>query len=641
MNTKQVEELTGISRQNIRYYERAGLLHPSREKGNAYRDYSMEDVDCLRMIKFLRMLDMPVEEVGKVLTGELPFEDAIKIQKEKLEEQQKLLQGAIEVCSQISREVEKEEDIKKFPVQEYLSRMEYEQRKVGGFAQFKDDYKKVVEAQSQKQFSCLYPEWIPSEKMLEEVLEELLGDVYQWERRNGKIYAAKENMVYEIQKKKIRNKRSGECSTLIIGNLLHPEYAMDYQIPRRRKEMMYGLHMLGRNIVRHKWKSCLNLGICMLVVILISLFYGNISSLEKQYQTLPKSMPVEAVICNETGSKQSGILIEEELTETLQNSKYVAEYEEQIVLQGSLPQKQDNRNYSVLGANRMDAFTDNEEQIQWEEGWDTDRFFKEENVCLADEVLLKNYNLKPGDKIELDLNYYTKSNLLNVQYRFLRLVPLKRVTLQIVGTYQSAELADGQNASQLFVSTDSVREWHRKEQIPYCASAVTFQVKEPQKLNAFKKEMQKEKILTVNPGAEDTYRGTAMMVFDSYYMEAATRLQRSLDLLHSFYPFVMLVLAVAGMIVSYLLIQSRRAEADLMRILGTGRYRIGTLFALEQIFLAVAGCVTGILLSVLSGVSVTGAELGMVGFFLFVYVIGTGISIEAMQTRRISVRKES
>ena len=34
LNTKQVEELTGISRQNIRYYERAGLLHPSREKEN-------------------------------------------------------------------------------------------------------------------------------------------------------------------------------------------------------------------------------------------------------------------------------------------------------------------------------------------------------------------------------------------------------------------------------------------------------------------------------------------------------------------------------------------------------------------------------------------------------------------------------
>ena len=35
MNTKQVEELTGMSRQNIRYYERMGLLEPARDDSNA------------------------------------------------------------------------------------------------------------------------------------------------------------------------------------------------------------------------------------------------------------------------------------------------------------------------------------------------------------------------------------------------------------------------------------------------------------------------------------------------------------------------------------------------------------------------------------------------------------------------------
>ena len=38
MNTKQAEELTGMSRQNIRYYERMGLLEPARDDSNAYRD---------------------------------------------------------------------------------------------------------------------------------------------------------------------------------------------------------------------------------------------------------------------------------------------------------------------------------------------------------------------------------------------------------------------------------------------------------------------------------------------------------------------------------------------------------------------------------------------------------------------------
>ena len=67
MNTKQAEELTGISRQNIRYYERQGLLEPARETGNAYRDYSEEDIRRLKLIKMLRMLDMPLKEIENIL----------------------------------------------------------------------------------------------------------------------------------------------------------------------------------------------------------------------------------------------------------------------------------------------------------------------------------------------------------------------------------------------------------------------------------------------------------------------------------------------------------------------------------------------------------------------------------------------
>ena len=58
MNTKQVEELTGLTRQNIRYYERQGLLEPARADENDYRDYSQKDVERLKLIKMLRMLDL-------------------------------------------------------------------------------------------------------------------------------------------------------------------------------------------------------------------------------------------------------------------------------------------------------------------------------------------------------------------------------------------------------------------------------------------------------------------------------------------------------------------------------------------------------------------------------------------------------
>ena len=42
MNIKQAEELSGVSRQNIRFYEREGLLYPDRNPENGYREYGEE-----------------------------------------------------------------------------------------------------------------------------------------------------------------------------------------------------------------------------------------------------------------------------------------------------------------------------------------------------------------------------------------------------------------------------------------------------------------------------------------------------------------------------------------------------------------------------------------------------------------------
>lgn len=165
--------------------------------------------------------------------------------------------------------------------------------------------------------------------------------------------------------------------------------------------------------------------------------------------------------------------------------------------------------------------------------------------------------------------------------------------------------------------------------------------KRSSELNAFKKEMQSKNVLSVDPGAEDTYQGNAMMVFDSSYIEAAGRIERSLELLRSFYPFIMLILAAAGAVSSYLLLQSRQMEADLMRILGTGSHTVSMMFTVEQIVLGLTGCIAGVVLSVVSGTSVAGREIWMIGVFLFAYIVGAVVAVKSMDAKRISVGKES
>ncbi|MDE7318096.1 MAG: MerR family transcriptional regulator, partial [Lachnospiraceae bacterium] len=43
MNIQELEKRTGITKQNIRFYERKGLLCPKRNTANNYREYTEED----------------------------------------------------------------------------------------------------------------------------------------------------------------------------------------------------------------------------------------------------------------------------------------------------------------------------------------------------------------------------------------------------------------------------------------------------------------------------------------------------------------------------------------------------------------------------------------------------------------------
>ena len=104
MRIKEVEDLVGITKKNIRFYEKEGLLSPGREMENSYRDYTEEDVRRLRVIKLLRKLDMPINGIADVLEGRIELSEALHLHALLLEEQQRGIANAQRVCRLISEE---------------------------------------------------------------------------------------------------------------------------------------------------------------------------------------------------------------------------------------------------------------------------------------------------------------------------------------------------------------------------------------------------------------------------------------------------------------------------------------------------------------------------------------------------------
>jgi DNA-binding transcriptional MerR regulator len=60
---QQMAIKTGLSADTLRYYEKLGLLAPSRDAGSNHRRYSNEDVAWLGFVLLLRSTGMPLETI--------------------------------------------------------------------------------------------------------------------------------------------------------------------------------------------------------------------------------------------------------------------------------------------------------------------------------------------------------------------------------------------------------------------------------------------------------------------------------------------------------------------------------------------------------------------------------------------------
>lgn len=58
---------TGVDVETIRYYEKEGLLPKPARSDNGYRSYGAAHLECLAFIRHCRALDLPLNEVRRLL----------------------------------------------------------------------------------------------------------------------------------------------------------------------------------------------------------------------------------------------------------------------------------------------------------------------------------------------------------------------------------------------------------------------------------------------------------------------------------------------------------------------------------------------------------------------------------------------
>lgn len=224
---KEAEALTGISRQNIRYYEKMGLLNPKRDAGNGYRKYDEEDIERLKAILLFRKLDMPLEEIHKLLDHEIDLQPALDTQKVYLQQEKQKLEAALAFCDTIQ-----EQDLAELDINRCLQEIEEQEKRGNIFADILQDYKAVAEMEKKRVFTFWPDDFCTTPRQMTDELCRYANE------NNLDLVITKEGMMPEFTLDGIeyRAVRMHGCYGMAIhAEMIHPE---DY-IPQGMSEKRY------------------------------------------------------------------------------------------------------------------------------------------------------------------------------------------------------------------------------------------------------------------------------------------------------------------------------------------------------------------------------------------------------------------
>ena len=237
MNIKQASEQSGVSAPNIRFYEKEGLLTPARRQGNGYRDYTAGDVRTLKLIRMLRMLDVPLPAIRAVLQGEQSLQQALQNQQTVLEQQAAHLAAARSFCAELVRQRPQAETL---DVDACLTRMEKPAVQGAFCSGWLQDYRTLAQVQHQRHFS-----FIPEGSI--NTPQEFTAALQTYAKANGmQLSLTKEGMYPEfsldgILYKAYRN--PGKYRDEICCDAASPEQ-LNTGLPSRRERQLQVLRIL-------------------------------------------------------------------------------------------------------------------------------------------------------------------------------------------------------------------------------------------------------------------------------------------------------------------------------------------------------------------------------------------------------------
>lgn len=355
----------------------------------------------------------------------------------------------------------------------------------------------------------------------------------------------------------------------------------------------------------------------VIAMVLCGLQRGN-ERAQLQYEEIYKTIDVRCTITNLTGDQSDHLTISSSTyslftgrTEQM-NDRFpddLAKYVEDVQLTGSTKIVWDGEEYTLTGITSRGAksalWAENGCTIQWNDGLDDTVFTGDRAVCLVPEALAK--------KLE-DLELPTNAFPIEIEARYDFQTPYSG-ELEIAGVYYS------EDTTTIYCPWETYTEILCSMGMYANAESLSAVLRNNKELEEFRAlAAQRFAVPSPNAAGRDEVNGfyLALDINDYQLTQADLTLRNSMRVNELVTLLVFVASALAGFLVGFLMIRSRKREITLMRTLGCSNSRIYTEFAVEQL--------VGIVLGVLFGGAYTNWQ-PMDKLALFVVVIFAGLSV--------------
>ncbi len=386
------------------------------------------------------------------------------------------------------------------------------------------------------------------------------------------------------------------------------------------------------SIKRRKTQNLVTVGISVMLVLLLNLYFGSIRSYQTQLSDLSENVPIFCQITNLNGTMGNELFISEQIVEALEQSTYVKDLSYMTVVmagEGDFKEIEYSKylNLYVVGANDVEAVGEMTADMFSLDEQSLDELLASDRMeCIVNEEVLKKRGWEIGDRITLKCYYYDPAS----EFQKIQLHSMGgTVEVTIVGTMKETEGKTNAIQTDIIIPGRASRNLFAQFGLKFFADTVTFHVNNPLELNGFKEEMQDIGLMEIVPEAESSYTGYALVVRDADFIASATHLRHSTELMQSFLPVVCILVLLIGYVVSYLAGNSRREEFTLMRLQGAKKLPAAFLFLAEQMILVLIGNVAGDVLVLPASSSVLGI-LAVNGVLLTAYLIGAAAAYGRM-----------